>query len=206
MQRRRRRRNNIITSMVLICAIIMMAVLPLPIAEAASFTVSKSNVSLKVGENSTITISAPTHTGKIDIISSNSTVATVSDSSLWIENDSKTITIIAEEVGTATITIKGELYDSSTDEEKEFSDKISVTVSKASGSISSITDNSSSGKDLINSSSEEKNTMSEAVENSELEGTSIEQIEGNFKLVIIAGIGVIIALVTGIGIFISNKI
>jgi len=138
MRRRRRRRNNLITSIALICAILMITILPLPVAEAANFTVSKSNVSLETGKSSTITINAPTHTGRINITSSNSVVATVSDSSLWVENDSKTITITAKSSGIATITIRGELYDSSADEENEFVRTVNVTVTKAStsGSIS----------------------------------------------------------------------
>jgi len=145
MRRRRRRRNNLITSIALICAILMITILPLPVAEAANFTVSKSNVSLETGKSSTITINAPTHTGRINITSSNSVVATVSDSSLWVENDSKTITITAKSSGIATITIRGELYDSSADEENEFVRTVNVTVTKASTSGSTITGGNSNG-------------------------------------------------------------
>lgn len=131
---KRKRKNSIITTLALICAIIMITLLPLPIAEAANFTVSKSNVSIENGKSSTITIKAPTHTGRIDIVSSNSNVATVSDSSLWLENNSKTITISAKSVGSATITIKGELYDESIGEEAEYSRTINVTVTKVPNS------------------------------------------------------------------------
>lgn len=131
---KRKRKNSIITTLALICAIIMITLLPLPIAEAANFTVSKSNVSIENGKSSTITIKAPTHTGRIDIISSNSNIATVSDSSLWVENNSKTITISAKSTGTATITIKGELYDESIGEEAEYIRTINVTVTKAANS------------------------------------------------------------------------
>ena len=85
-------------------------------AQAASFTISKSNLKIENGKSSTITINAPTHTGRLDIVSSNLGVATVSESNLWVENNSKTITISAKSAGSATITIKGELYDASTDE------------------------------------------------------------------------------------------
>jgi len=145
MRRRRRRRNNFIMSIALFCAILMMTILPLPVAEAANFTVSKSNVSLEAGKSSTITINAPTHTGRLDISSSNSAVATVNDSSLWVENDSKTITITAKSSGIATITIRGELYDSSADEENEFVRTVNVTVTKASTSGSTITGGNSNG-------------------------------------------------------------
>lgn len=141
---KRKRRNNIITSLALICAIIMITLLPLPIAEAANFTVSKSNVSIENGKSTTITIKAPTHTGRIDITSSNSNIATVSDSSLWVENNSKVITISAKSTGTATITIKGELYDETIGGEAEYSRTISVNVTKAASTNDTGSNNSSS--------------------------------------------------------------
>ena len=140
-RRMRRRKSNIITTIALILSVVMLTVLPLPVAEAANFTVSKSNVSIEKGKSSTITINAPTHTGRIDIISSNSVIATTNTSNLWVENDLKTITISANSVGTAIITIKGELYDSSTDEESEFSRTINVTVKAASSNTGGNTSN-----------------------------------------------------------------
>lgn len=142
---KRKRKNSIITTLALICAIIMITLLPLPVAEAANFTVSKANVSIENGKSSTITIKAPTHTGRIDIVSSNSNVATVSDSSLWVENNSKTITISAKSVGTVTITIKGELYDESIGEEAEYSRTINVNVTKAANSTNVNTGGSNAG-------------------------------------------------------------
>lgn len=140
-----RRKKRIITTLTLVSAIIIMTVLPLPKVEAASFTVSKSNVSIENGKNSTITINAPTHTGRLDIVSSNSSVAVVSENSLWVENNSKTITISAKNVGNAIITIKGELFDASTEEESTFSKTINVTVTKVATSGSTNTGNSSNG-------------------------------------------------------------
>ena len=89
----KRKKSNLIMNLALICALTIIAVLPLPVAEAANLGISKTNVSLETGKDTTITISAVTHTGRLDIISSNVNVATVSESSLWVENNSKTITI-----------------------------------------------------------------------------------------------------------------
>ena len=143
--RRRRRKGNIITSIALILALVTISLLPLPVAHAANFSVSKSNVSIENGKSSTITINAPTHTGRLDIVSSNSGIATVSESSLWVENNSKTITISAKSIGTTTITIKGELYDASAEEEGSFSKTINVTVTKAANSGGGNTGGTSSG-------------------------------------------------------------
>ena len=140
----KRKKTNIIKNVALICAITLIALLPLPIAEAASFTVSKTNVTVDTGESTTITISASTHTGRIDIISSNPSVAEVNEKSLWVENNSKTITISAKSAGTAKIIIKGELFDAATDEEREYSQTVNVTV-KASNSSSNSTGGNVSG-------------------------------------------------------------
>lgn len=140
-----KRKSNIVTTLALVFSILVIMLLPLPVAQAANFTVSKSNVSIENGKDSTITINAPTHTGRLDIVSSNSAVATVNSSNLWVENNSKTIVISAKGVGTATITIKGELYDSSTDTEEDFSKTINVTVTKSSSSGQTNTGGTSGG-------------------------------------------------------------
>ncbi len=140
-----KRKSNIVTTLTLVLSILVIMLLPLPVVQAANFTVSKSNVSIENGKDSTITINAPTHTGRLDIVSSNSAVATVNSSNLWVENNSKTIVISAKAVGSATITIKGELYDSSTDTEENFSKTINVTVTKAANSGQTNTGGTSGG-------------------------------------------------------------
>ena len=143
----KKRKNNIITSIALIFAIILMALLPLPVAHAANFSVSKSNISIETGKTSTITVNALTHTGRLDINSSNSEIAISNENNLWVENNSKTIKISAKLAGTATITISGELYDSSTETEEKFSKTIKVTVIKpvVSESTNTSGNNNSSG-------------------------------------------------------------
>lgn len=158
-----KRKNNIIWTLILILAMIIVTLLPLPVAEAANFTISKSSISLENGKSSTITINAPTHTGRLDIISSNPDIAISNENSIWIENNSKTITISGKTSGTATITIKGELYDSSTESEEIFTKTINVNVSKktilesnntTTGSTNSSNTNSSSKNNIVNTNSQ----------------------------------------------------
>lgn len=118
--------NIIIT--VIITAILIM--LPMKRAEAASFTVSNSSVTLDVEKSTTITINASTHTGRINITSSNSNVASVNTNSIWVENNSQSITISAKSEGAATITIAGELYDTTIEGEQKYTQTIGVTVNK----------------------------------------------------------------------------
>ena len=117
-------------ALMLTILITLITVLPQPNVEAASFTVSKSSVTLDIGKSSTITINSSTHTGRINITSSNFNVASVSAGSLWVENNSQTITISAKSAGNATITISGELFDSALEQELTYTKTISVTVNK----------------------------------------------------------------------------
>lgn len=122
------RKNTNIIITVIITAILIM--LPTQKAEAANFTVSSSSVTLDVEKTTTITINASTHTGRINITSSNSSVASVNTNSIWVENNSQSITITAKSEGSAIITISGELYDSTIEEEQKYTQTISVTVNK----------------------------------------------------------------------------
>lgn len=118
--------NIIIT--VIITAILIM--LPMQKTEAANFTISNSSVTLDVEKTTTININASTHTGRINITSSNSNVASVNTNSIWAENNSQSITISAKSEGTATITISGELFDTTINGEQKYTQTISVTVNK----------------------------------------------------------------------------
>lgn len=70
---------------------------------AVSLTVTASKT-ITVGETGTITIGNGV-TGRVDITSSNPSVASVSTSKLWIENGSASVSITAKKEGTATITV-----------------------------------------------------------------------------------------------------
>ena len=119
-----------INSIIMVIIAVILIMLPMTKVEAASFTISKSGVTLDVEKTTTITINASTHTGRINITSSNSNIASVSTNSIWVENNSQSITITGKNEGTATITISGELYDTTIESEQKYTQTISVTVNK----------------------------------------------------------------------------
>lgn len=89
----------------LIIAILML--LPITLVEAAgSITVSPGSISVGPGGSKTIKITATNAAGRVDISSSNPSVATVSTSSAWVENGSVSVTIKGISEGTATISVK----------------------------------------------------------------------------------------------------
>ena len=228
-----KRKNSIFSTIALFCAFLLMSSLPLPVAEAASFSVSKTNVTFENGKSTTITINASTHTGRLDIVSSNPNIAVVDESNLWVENNSKKITITAKSPGSAKITIKGELYDYATEEEKLYTETITVNVTKAtSDSINSGANSSGTTNNNQTSNSEEiqqdivseeivepiveealpeENTIQEIDEiNAEFQesasSTTQENKSSNGKILIIGAVTLVATLTIGIGIIASKKI
>lgn len=74
-------------------------------AKAASYDVTVTSKTVTVGNSVTLTIKGNDLAGRFDLSSSNSSVASLSNNSLFIDNDSKSITITTKSVGTTTITI-----------------------------------------------------------------------------------------------------
>ena len=77
-------------------------------AYAASYTVSVTSSSVTVGNSITLTINGSDLAGKFILTSSNNNIASLSETSIWLDNNSKSITINTSNAGTATITIKPE--------------------------------------------------------------------------------------------------
>ena len=72
---------------------------------AGSITLDKYNVSMQVGSSSNFKINASSAAGEITIKSSDSSIATVSETHFWMDNESKVITIKGNSVGTTTISV-----------------------------------------------------------------------------------------------------
>ena len=89
---------------ILIISVIML-ILPSTVYAAGSFSINKTSVSLTTGDVTTIIVTANGCAGQFSVSSSDSNVATVSTSSVWLDNSSATITITSKGAGTANINI-----------------------------------------------------------------------------------------------------
>lgn len=145
---------------------------------AASFSVTSSR-SLTVGGTNTITITANGCGGKFTISSSDSSVVSVSTSSIWVESGSGTVKITAKKAGTATITVKA-LDVASTDGETEItgSKTCKVTVTSKSSSSSG---SSSSGGSSSNSSSSNNTTTTKPKKSSDATLSTLTAKEGTIS-------------------------
>lgn len=105
-----------------------LAILLLPISVFARGSISPSPRSLTItkGGTATFTITADNAAGRVDISSSNNSIATVNKSSEWLDNNSVLVTVTGVSVGTATINVK--LTDAATYDEEELSTNYTVSV------------------------------------------------------------------------------
>ena len=72
---------------------------------AASYSISLTSDSVVVGNTVSLRITGSNVTGRFNITSSNSNVASPDKSSVWVENDTQYITINTKNTGNATLTI-----------------------------------------------------------------------------------------------------
>lgn len=126
-------KSLLIIVLLLFCVMISNAVYA-----AGTFSISKSSATIIEGKTTTFSINGSNATGRVDIKSSDTSVATVSSSSEWLENSSKTITVTAKKAGTATITINGTVSDEN-GAEAEITKTIKITV-KAKETTNNTTD------------------------------------------------------------------
>lgn len=108
---------------------------------AASYSISVTSNSVTVGNSITLRIKGSGVTGDFYISSSNSSVASVSKSSVWVENDTQSITIKTKKVGSVTITVTpgSGVCDNMANEVKLSTKKITITVKDKSVSNTTTT-------------------------------------------------------------------
>ena len=68
---------------------------------AADYSITVTSNSVTVGNTITLKINSGGLTGRFDVSSSNSSVASLSNSYVWLENNTQSITISAKKAGTA---------------------------------------------------------------------------------------------------------
>ena len=119
--------RRMLKKIVIIGVFLMSLFVTTKVFAVGSFTVSKTSISVTEGATTSFNINGSKATGRVDIKSSNSSVASVSSSSIWLENNSSTIKITGKKTGSATITVSGTVADTEGVEAK-ITRTIQVTV------------------------------------------------------------------------------
>lgn len=87
--------------------ILLVAVLlPINVFAKGSVTANKTSLTITKGSSATITLTANNAAGRLDISSSNTKIATVGATSIWLDNQSQSIKVTGKAVGSTTIVIK----------------------------------------------------------------------------------------------------
>lgn len=86
--------------------ILLMVMCPLVVNAESKVTVTPNNLSVKKGETAKFNITMENAVGRVDIVSSDLEIASVSTSSVWLENNRESITVTGKKAGEVTITIK----------------------------------------------------------------------------------------------------
>ena len=87
---------------------------------------SKTSITIEEGGSSTFKITASNAAGRVDISTSNSSVASINVTNKWLDNNSVTVTVKGKSVGTATITVK--LSDVATYDKEPLTNTYKITV------------------------------------------------------------------------------
>lgn len=105
---------------------ILYIVFQIKVFAAGSISPSPRSLIITEGGSGSFTITASNAAGRVNISSSNNAVASVSTSSVWVENGSSTIMITGKSAGSATITVS--LYDAATFDEEVLTNSYTVNV------------------------------------------------------------------------------
>ena len=105
--------------------------LPFKVLAVGDVTVSTTGLTIEKGKTATFTINVNNALGRVDITSNNTSIATVSNASVYLNSDeatSKTITVSAVAAGSTTITVNKTDVASFDSEQKTGSYTITVNV------------------------------------------------------------------------------
>lgn len=147
--------------LILIACILILSSFPIvSYAAKGSFSISKSSITLDKGKSTSFTITATNCEGQFTISSSDSSIVSVSESSVWVTG-SQTITVTAKKTGTATITIDATNVGDTDEQDVIGSKSISVKVTgSSSGGGGSSGGNTSGGDSDDGGDKEETPSMS----------------------------------------------
>ena len=110
----------------LILSIVSFVIMPMFAFASGGISPSTNAINLTEGGSTTFTVKATNAVGRIDISTSNSSVASINVTSKWLENDSVTITVTSGSAGSANIVVK--LTDAATFDEEELTGSYAIKV------------------------------------------------------------------------------
>jgi len=158
--------------------LVILMVLPISVLAAGSIQPSPRSLSITKGGTGKFNISASNACGKIEVYSSNPSVATVNVSNRWIENETVTVTVTGVSAGTAAITVR--LSDAATFDEEELTGSYTVNVTVSEPQSNSGVVNNAPINNIQNNLSKNNKIGSLSIEGHEL----IKKDENTYELIV----------------------
>lgn len=173
---------------IILLTIALLLILPVGVYAAGSIRPSTSSLSVVKGGSVTFSVSASNAVGRIDISSSNPSVATVNVSSRWMDNDSAVVTVAGVSAGTSVITVR--LSDAATYDEEELTGSYTITVNVTNPQPSGGTTTPPSNNNNNSNNNYNNNTGNNLSSNNKLGSLSVEGYkltkvdDNNYKLTV----------------------
>lgn len=167
----------------IIILLMMLYFIPNSALATGNISVSTTKINVIQGKTSSFKISANNAAGRVDITSLNTSIATVSSSSIFLDMNSETITITGKALGTTTIKVYVE--DGTTYDDEDITGKtynIQVTVSKpANTSTNTNTPNQNNKPSTGTNTSNSSNDLStnNNLKSLTVDGYTLKKIDNN---------------------------
>lgn len=147
-----------------LATILMVAVLaPLKAFAVGGFSVSTQDITLRPGESTTFSITASNSAGKINLLSSDTNIASINSDNIFLDMDSEDITVKANNTGTTTIIVSASPDFATYDEEILEGQSYTITINVVEGSQA---DDDTQDDDTIDDQDDTKTTeITESAEN-----------------------------------------
>lgn len=158
--------------------LITLCIIPKSVLATGNISVSTSNINITKGNTGSFAITADNAAGRVDISSANSSVASVSASSIFLDMQSETITVTGNSVGTTTIKVL--VSDGTTYDDEDITGKlytINITVVEPSSNNKPNVNNNSN---VNNNNNKSKNNK---IKELTVEGYELTKVdENNYSL------------------------
>lgn len=175
-----------------LATILMVAVLaPLKAFAVGGFSVSTQDITLHPGESTTFSITASNSAGKINLLSSDTNIASIDSDNIFLDMDSEDVTVKANNTGTTTIIVSASPDFATYDEEILEGQSYTITINVVEDSQ---TDHDTQDDDTIDDQDDTKTT--ETTANTPDTGSNSQTNSGSSQIILSSIIGASFAILS----------
>ena len=187
-----------------LATILMVTVLaPFKTYAVGGFSVSTQDITLHPGESTTFSITASNSAGKINLLSSDTNIASINSDNIFLDMDSEDITVKANSVGTATITASASSNFATYDEEILEGQSYTITINVVEDSQA---DDDTQDDDTIEDQDDTKTAESaETTANTPDTGNNSQTNSGSSQIILSSIIGASFAILSFMTFYLYNR-